>query len=44
LTNMRPSGQISTLAIAAPLAKTPFIARLMSASVNLVFDIAETRR
>src|SRR5580698_2409471 len=40
VTDMRPSGQISTLAICPPPSTTPLTARLTSASVNLVFDIA----
>jgi hypothetical protein len=40
VTDIRPSGEISMRAIAAPLARTPLMARLISASVNLVFDIA----
>jgi hypothetical protein len=38
VTDMRPSGQISTPVISAPLARTHLIARLISASVNHRLD------
>jgi hypothetical protein len=39
VTDMRPSGQISTLETRPPPSNTPLTARRTSASVNLVFDM-----
>ena len=42
-TDMRPSGQISTLATVPPPSMTLLAARLTSAFVNLAFDMMVTQ-